>query len=87
MDTAGFPPQVVVLAATVNGEVSVAPFAGEATLMVEDVDAAATVMFSSVSAWTFLPQHFTWRTCDPAEAETEAEKEVGSMTAVLLSSE
>ena len=87
METAGFPPQVVVLAVTVNGEVSVAPFEGEATLMFVAVDAAATVMFNSVSAWTFLPQHFTCRMCDPEEAETDAENDVGSITAVLLSSE
>ena len=87
METAGFPPQVVVLAVTVNGEVSVDPCEGEATLMFVAVDAAATVMFNSVSEWTLLPQHFTCRTCDPAEADTEAENDVGSITAVLLSIE
>ena len=87
METAGFPAQVVVLAETVNGEVSVAPFEGELTLMFDVEDAAATVMFSRTSAWTLWPQHFTCRTCDPAEAETDAEKDVGSITAVPLSIE
>ena len=87
METAGFPAQVVVLAAMVNGEERVAPFEGAATLIFDVEDAAATVMFSRTSAWTFCPQHFTCRTCDPAEAETDAEKDVGSITAVPLSIE
>jgi len=87
METTGFPAQVVALAATVNGEVSVAPLDGAATLMFDDEDAAATVMFMRTSAWTFCPQHFTCKTCDPAEAETDAEKDVGSITAVPLSIE
>jgi hypothetical protein len=46
MDTAGFDAQVLVLAATVNGELRLAPFPGAATVMSEVFVEDCTVMFS-----------------------------------------
>src|SRR5580700_8541271 len=85
MDSAGTEAHVFVLATRSNGEVRVAPLAGLAT---EILEAAATiVMFKSNWEFTCLPQHFTWRTCGPGLATTDAVKDVGSMIAVLLSIE
>jgi len=87
IETAGLEAQVVTLADSLNGDETDAPAVGVPTVMLEPEDADFTVMFSNTSACTFCPQHFTCRTCEPAEAETEAEKDVGSITAVPLSIE
>ena len=87
METAGFPPHMVVLAATVKGEVSVAPFEGAATVMLDVVDAAWTLMFSRTCEKVPLPQHFTCNTCEPDAADTLALNDVGSITSDPLSME
>jgi len=87
METAGFDAQVLVLAVSVKGELTVAPLLGVATVMSEPEVAASTVMLSKTSSCTFLPQHLTWRMCVPGAALTDAEKDVGSMTAFPLSIE
>ena len=98
MDVAGTPAQVVVLAASVNGAVTLAPFAGLLTVMSDPVlvagggvgggaVAAATVMFRFVWLLACLPQHFTLSTCGPALAVTLALNEVGSATVAPLSME
>ena len=97
MDVAGTPAQVVVLAASVNGAVTLAPFAGLLTVMSDPVVgggvggggvvAAATVMFTFVWLLACLPQHFTLSTCGPALAVTLALNEVGSATVAPLSME
>jgi len=96
MDVAGTPAQVVVLAASVNGAVTLAPFAGLLTMMSDPVVgggveggvvAAATVMFTFVWLLACLPQHFTLSTCGPALAVTLALNEVGSVTVGPLSME
>jgi hypothetical protein len=46
IDTAGFEAHVFVLAVSVNGDVTVAPLLGVATL-ISETGAASTVMFSS----------------------------------------
>ena len=75
------------LAVTVKGDDTLAPLNGVATVMSDDVVAARTVMFNKTWSFTFCPQHFTCRTCDPGLAVTYAEKDVGSMVAVPLSME
>jgi len=87
METAGLEAHVLELAETVNGELTLAPAVGVATVMSEPELPDPTVMFSKVSSCTFCPQHFTCRMCDPGEAVTIAEKDVGSITAFPLSME
>ena len=86
METAGLEAQVFVLAVSWNGELTVAPLEGVATV-ISETGVASTVMFNSTSACAFWPQHFTWSTCEPGAADTFAEKDVGSITAVPLSIE
>jgi hypothetical protein len=50
---------VVALAATVNGELTVAPFEGVATDMFDVPVPDVTVIFSETTPFAFLPQHFT----------------------------
>jgi hypothetical protein len=85
MKTAGNELQVVVLAATRKGDVTLTPFAGVVTVMFDW--GGTTVMFRSTSSWTFTPQHFTCRTWLPTLARTVAVKEVDSMMALPSSIE
>ena len=64
------PPQVVALADTVKGELTVAPLEGVATAMFDEVEPDVTVIFSETTPFVFFPQHFTWSTCDPGVAVT-----------------
>jgi len=85
IETAGTEPHVVVLATSLKGDVTVAPFPGLATEILEVP--ATMVMLKSSWSFTCFPQHFTWRTCGPGLATTLAVKDVGSMIAELWSIE
>jgi hypothetical protein len=86
IEVAGTPLQVTAAAVSANGDVTFDPFAGLAMTMLGPVG-ATTVMFNRVWLLVFLPQHLTWRTCEPVEAVTQAVKEVGSMVEAPLSME
>jgi hypothetical protein len=60
METAGTPPQERVLAMSVKGEVTCAPFTGLLTVMLVVVAVVEpTAMFSSTWPLVPFPQHFT----------------------------